>query len=417
MPEHVMLFGRAEDFASRMRAVAPDVSTTLMCRFEHLSRIADPGVCSRIVALPMETTASEWVSMARAVHAMHPVTRIAVFGEQDPEMAALVGSDLGIPTHSLDTVQWVIDKHQMRLRLRAVGVDDTPSAMVRGWEELGAFADEHGFPVVVKPIGASSSLGISVVHAERELERAFHRAATEYEGVRLSGVVAERFHVGPQYSVEAFSEDGEHVPVAITRKYSDTSSFAEIGFLMPAPLTRNQEAQIHTFACRILDALGVRFGPTHTEFVLTESGPKLIETHIRVGEMFALAKDAVGVDLLDYQIRQTLGERVLPEMRARLRIGAAERRFEAIWYATTDAGGQLVRVMGADAHASGAKNVLVEVLATPGAQLEGWSSNHSKVAQARAHASDPDTALAAAQAAINSLVFYTQAPAAQPTYF
>ena len=69
---------------------------------------------------------------------------------------------------------------------------------------------------------------------------------------------------------------------------------------------------------RVLDALGVEFGATHTEIVLGDAGPRVIETHIRMGgdEIPALAFDATDVDLADCVVRQTVGEKVLPEIRA-----------------------------------------------------------------------------------------------------
>ena len=58
-------------------------------------------------------------------------------------------------------------------------------------------------------------------------------------------------------------------------------------------------------------------GPTHTEIVLTESGPRLIETHLRFGgdSIWDLVTDATGVDLVKNQWRQMIGEKVLPGIR------------------------------------------------------------------------------------------------------
>jgi hypothetical protein len=119
-------------------------------------------------------------------------------------------------------------------------------------------------------------------------------------------VLAERFHEGPQYSVEAFSQAAEHAVVAITRKYSDRESMVELGHVLPAPLNDDTQATIRDYVVRMLDALGVEFGPTNTEIVLAADGPRIIETHLRVGgdDIFDLVKDATGVDLVDLQVRQ-----------------------------------------------------------------------------------------------------------------
>lgn len=153
-------------------------------------------------------------------------------------------------------------------------------------------------------------------------------------------MLAEQYHEGPQFSVEAFSEAAGHVALAVTRKYSDPDNMVEPGHVLPTPLDADVEEAIEGHARRVLDALGVEFGPTHTEVVLTADGPRVIETHLRVGgdEIFNLVKDAVGVDMIDFQTRQAFGEKVLPDIRAVLEADA-EPRCEAIWYTAPEASG------------------------------------------------------------------------------
>jgi hypothetical protein len=55
------------------------------------------------------------------------------------------------------------------------------------------------------------------------------RAGGTLGGLPHAGVLVEQFHEGPQFSVEAFSECGEHQVVAITRKFSDPVTFVELG--------------------------------------------------------------------------------------------------------------------------------------------------------------------------------------------
>ncbi|MER8096114.1 hypothetical protein [Streptomyces goshikiensis] len=65
------------------------------------------------------------------------------------------------------------------------------------------------------------------------------------------------------------------------------------------------------------DALGIEFRPTQTEVILTSRGPRIIETHLRTGgdELWNMVTDATGVDLIESQLRQVLGEKVLPGIR------------------------------------------------------------------------------------------------------
>jgi hypothetical protein len=402
--EHVLIVGREEGLARRYRGHGRGATVSVICRTEHLSRIGSAADCSRVLALPAEADPAEWVDLARVLHAAHPVTRIALFGEQDGDRAAAIGAALGVTMHSPDTVRWVQDKAAMRARLRAVGLEDTPAALVTDRAGLRAFAAEHGLPLVIKPNGGTASVGVSVARAPGELDGCFDRAAAEQGGFRARGVLAERFFEGPQFSIEGFAEDGEHVFAAITRKYSDPVSLVELGHVLPAPLGAADELVIQRYARDVLTALGIRFGPTHTEFVLTSDGPRIIETHLRLaGDLIPLVPVVTGVDLVELQIRQTMGERVLPPIRRLLAEPPPGRaRYGALWYANTDLRGQLVKLVGIEDLGPDAE-VTVTALLAPGAPLDGLASNYSRLAEAVAFAAEPGQALDLARAAIAKL--------------
>src|SRR6476661_7712892 len=103
MSEHVLLVGREEGLAARYRRYGSDVAVSVLCRAEHVSRVKSAEDCAR---------------------------------------AAAVGEALGVATHRRETVAWVQDKHAMRARLRAVGLEDAPAALVTDPAMLRDFAAE-----------------------------------------------------------------------------------------------------------------------------------------------------------------------------------------------------------------------------------------------------------------------------------
>jgi biotin carboxylase len=417
VPEHVLLVGREEGLARRYRQYRAGVTVSVICRMEHFSRVSSAEDCARVLALPARAAADEWVGVARALHAADPVTRIALWGEQDCDRAAAIGAALGVATHSPATVGWIQDKHAMRARLRDAGLEDIPSALVTDRAALHAFAAEHGLPLVVKPNGGVASVGVSVARTPEDLDACFDRAEAEHGAFSSAGVLAERFFAGPQFSAEGFSEGGEHVVVAIARKYSDPVTLAELGHVLPAPLDPADEALIQRYTRDVLDALGVRFGPTHTELVLTPEGPRIIETHLRLSsDTSPLVPGALGIDLVETQIRQTMGEQVLPDIRRTLERSSAPGRHGAVWYAYTDLSGHLVKIVGLEEPGPDAP-VTVVPLVQPGARLDGLRSNYSRLAEARAFAPEPEKALDMARDAIRKLRIVAHATPAEPACF
>jgi biotin carboxylase len=174
---------------------------------------------------------------------------------------------------------------------------------------------------------------------------------------------------------------------------------------------------IHHYAGEVLDALGVRFGPTHTEFVLTTEGPRIIETHLRLSsDTGPLVPGATGVDLIETQLRQTMGEKVLPGIRRTLEKSSAAERYGAVWYANTDLSGQLVKLVGLEESGSD-PDVTVTPHVEPGARLDGLRCNYSRLAEARAFAPEPEKALNMARDAIRKLRIVVHAGPAEPDCF
>jgi biotin carboxylase len=215
---------------------------------------------------------------------------------------------------------------------------------------LRRFVAEHGLPCVVKPVAGAGSVGVTVLRGAVDAERAFERAAARFDGVPDAGVLVERFHIGPQYSVEALSEAGEHQLLAVTGKYSHPESFVELGHVVPADLDEADQRGCCELVGRMLDAVGIESGATHTELVLTGAGPRIIETHVRPAgdEIPALVHAVTGVDLATCLARQAVGDKVLPDVRAALAASAQENRYEAIWFTLPCIGGTLVEIRGLD---------------------------------------------------------------------
>jgi len=404
MTEHILVVGSGRELPGLLRQTGAGVATSVICRLEFLAKLRDVTGHHRVVAVRQDAPDAEWIALAAAVHALHPITRIATFGERDQDRAAAIGAALRVPTHDPSTVRWVHDKAAMRARLAEVGVDDTPAARVAGPAELAAFVAAHGTPCVVKPVRGAGSAGVAVVRHPTEVPAAFARAAGSFDGIPDAGVLVERFHEGPQYSVEAFSEGGEHVIVAVTRKFSDAVSLVELGHVVPADLAPDQYKAVSELVGQVLDGLGIRFGPTHTELVLTGPGPRLIETHVRMGgdEIPALVHDATGVDLTDHVVRQSAGQSVLTELRRQVADGWTGR-YEAIWYASAPAHGTLVEIHGTEQAALADGVRAVRPLVAPGAALGELGSSDHRVAFARAGGDSADAAVDAARTAVGRL--------------
>ncbi|MFE9581493.1 ATP-grasp domain-containing protein [Nocardia sp. NPDC006044] len=391
MIRHFLLIGGARDVTPILRRRRPELRITVLVAVPRLHKIRYPGDCARVIALGDSASIGEWVALARRVHELEPIHAIGAFGEYDQHAAAAIAAALGLPFHAPGVIARVYDKTLMRQQLRAHGVDDTPAAAVDTAQDLKHFADEYGLPLIVKPRSGSGSEHIVRVSTVAELDAALARL----DGDRL----VERYLDGEEISVEAFSEGGAHRIVGITRKIKD-ASFVEIGHVVQEATAADDP--VAAYVRSVLDALGVAFGPTHTELIRTVDGPRVVETHTRAGgdQIPQLLHAATGIDLVELAVRQSLGARMLPVLDALLAEPGRVSRAGAIRYRVPQARGRLLRVDRLDEATAVAQVTGCAVLKRPGDRLVvPMRDSDDRVAYCTAVAADAESAAAAAEQA------------------
>ncbi len=336
---HVLLVAGARDVTGALKRLHPELTITTMVAVQRLEKVRRPNDCARILALDDSRTTEEWITIAKCVNDIQQIQAVAAFGEFDQDRAAAIAATLSLPFHPEDVIARVYDKVLMRQRLSACGVEETPSAPVTTTQELKQFAGTHGLPLILKPQCGTGSLNVMKLSSEAELDEALFRvdAAADDPGLRL---VVEPYLDGTEISVEAFSEDRVHRILGITHKLTD-ENFVELGHLVREP--RADDALVGAHVTRVLDALGITTGPTHTELILTAAGPRVVETHTRAGgdQIPQLLHAATGIDMIELAVRQLLGERVLPIPHA---LPGRNSQTGAIRYLVPPKSGRLVAV-------------------------------------------------------------------------
>jgi biotin carboxylase len=148
-------------------------------------------------------------------------------------------------------------------------------------EAVAAAVARLPLPVVVKPARASGSRGIALIRDADDLAQWTRRV----ERAGLAGpYLVEEYLQGPEFSVETLSADGVHHIIGITAKHTTGAPlFVETSHIHPAPLDRAEETMIRAVVTGLLDLAGYRFGPAHTEVVLTADGPRIVESQARLG--------------------------------------------------------------------------------------------------------------------------------------
>ena len=397
--KHILLVGRAREILAKARQFDLRFTQLFKLRSDMVSENLEPY--HRLVGLPAGAGADEWVAQARLIHSIDPVDAIGAFTETAEKIAARVALALDLPYLPPEVIDNTHDKFRMREKLRAAGLDDTASRVLPSPDpaEIRGFADEVGYPIVLKPVSARGSLAVSIVRAEPEIDTALRWYRQWAEDFPL---LLEQFLEGEEWSVEAFSEDGRHRIASITRKYKDPDTCVEVGHCVPAVLDPQLEARIHRLVEGTLDAVGIRMGPSHTEIITTASGPRVVETHARLGgdRIVELIKLVSGVDLHVLWVRQVMGESVIDEVPE-----CDGSRFAAIRYVSPRAHGRIERVDGVDLARAREGVDRVEVLQPPGTEVGEVHDSFSRGASVVATGDSVEQAMSRATEAAREIRF------------
>lgn len=174
-----------------------------------------------------------------------------------------------------------MDKWATKLVAEAVGIRTAPGVLLTA---TTAATYRWRGPVVVKPVAAGSSRGVSLVGAESELGPAFEAAFALDRRVLVEDVVVGREidlavlgrpdgqrEVAPALEIVA---DG---PFDYETKYGGAAKFR-----VPAPVDDLERKELETAAVAVYDALGCA-GVARVDFFLTVGGPVLNEVNTMPG--------------------------------------------------------------------------------------------------------------------------------------
>lgn len=215
-------------------------------------------------------------------------------------LADELAEQMGLPGNGTAGSASRRDKLAMARALVSHGVRAPQTIVAADPDSVVRWADERDlWPIVLKPPGSSASDGVTFCAAPAEARAAFDRLYRRSHrfGGRNDVVLAQELLVGQQFMVNTVSVNGDHYVSEIwedTRRPVGDGVAYQLEKLM-TPGGEPQEA-VARYVSQVLDALGIAWGPAHSELMLTGSGPVLIETGARLQGSFLLdsVREATG---------------------------------------------------------------------------------------------------------------------------
>jgi len=229
--------------------------------------------------------ASSYEDTFKQIQALKP--SIVIPGSEDGViLATRLADDLGLPGNSYSMIDKMTNKFYTHNALRDAGVRHIRGKICRTLQEAEMFFDELGNEsVVVKPPHGAGSMGVRFCKGKADFLKKF---AEQLGKVGCLGDVAQELLVqerifGTEYIVNTMTFNGFHKVSSIWRyqkKAQDNGSNVYVGMNAIDDVTPEAYSLVE-YAFQVLNAIGIKQGPVHGEFMIDEKGPVLIETNCR----------------------------------------------------------------------------------------------------------------------------------------
>lgn len=224
-------------------------------------------------------------SLLRAVQAVQGqvwVDRLEATVEAHIMAAARVREAAGIPGTSVQTAYLCRDKPAMKEVLRKAGIPCAMSTRASDPATARAFAEQVGYPLIIKPPAGAGASGTWKVRDARELESVLRES-----GVADGAEVAiEEFIEGHEGYLDTLTIKGEVAHEFITHYYPNVLTAMRERWISPQMVTTNRiEAkgyrEVRQMARDVIRVLDIGTSATHMEWFAGPKGLKFSEIGCR----------------------------------------------------------------------------------------------------------------------------------------
>ena len=215
-------------------------------------------------------------------------------------------SILGTSAESIDRAE---DRDKFSAMLDTIGVDQPEWRALTSLEDIQAFVQEVGFPVLVRPSYVLSGAAMNVCSNNEELERFLALAANVS---KQHPVVVSRFiEHAKEVEMDAVAREGEIIAYAISEhiEYAGVHSGDATIQFPPQKLYVETMRRIKRISRRIAKELNIS-GPFNIQFLARDNDIKVIECNLRASRSFPFVSKVLKLNLIELATRIMLGMEV-----------------------------------------------------------------------------------------------------------
>ena len=275
--------------------------------------MTDPMMADKVYLLPLNVESIEQILEENQIDAVLPTmggqTALNLCKEAE-ELGVWVKYNvrlIGVDVAAIDTAE---DREKFRQLMFKIGIKVAPSHVANSFLEGKEFAQEIGFPLVIRPSFTLGGTGGSFVHTKDELDSALERGL---KASPIHEVLVEKAVLGwKEYELELLRDKNDNVVIICTVENLDPMGIHTGDSITVAPamtLSDTSFQDMRNQAILMMRSLGNFAGGCNVQFAQNPETEELIAVEInpRVSRSSALASKATGYPIAKIAAKLAIG--------------------------------------------------------------------------------------------------------------
>lgn len=203
------------------------------------------------------------------------------------EWATKLSFELGLPSNNPSNLPIMRNKSLMQKAIADAGLRYIKGKEVQSFDEAVVFFEaQTNNCIVVKPIQGCATIGVCICHNEAELKDAvdYNLSLIDRDSKRNgSSFLVQEYIDGTEYVVNTTTCNSKHF-VTSTMKYNKLLVHGRgriYNYVKSLSPSSDEMKDIVNYTLKVLDIIGLNIGPAHTEIMVDDNGPVLIEANCR----------------------------------------------------------------------------------------------------------------------------------------
>jgi biotin carboxylase len=231
-----------------------------------------------LYATELDEIRAQLAELGADIRAVVPAFDVAV------AKADTLAEELGLPGNGARHALARRDKFAMRETAARAGVRIPRYVLAEDATDIPRAARAVGFPAFAKQTTGAASYGVRLLSRPEDAEDLSSLPRTDHFGQPVEGWLVEQYVRGRELGVNFFSHDGTHHVLDIWeyRQPDDRDYWFPYYDYAQIPQDDPDWQTAVDYVRQVLDAFGVRCGPSHTEIKISDGQAYLIELGARL---------------------------------------------------------------------------------------------------------------------------------------